>query len=316
MDIRQLQHFCEIAEAGSLTAAARHLGQTQAALSRQLAALEAELDTPLFRRNGRGLVLTAPGRILQEHAHVILQQLSQAERAVRASRSVTRGAFALGLPPSLARTVVVPLVEAFQHQLPEVAMRTLDGLSVDLLALVARGRLDSAIVYNASSTDVVDLVPLADEDLYLVSGPLRASLEPELGKAVTLNQVAALPLVVAGGSNAVHLALSTALAALGKEPRVVHEIANLNAILDMVRKGHGYAVVPVSGVYSCIGDPVLRLHRIRRPNLRCKLYIATAAQARDPVSQRALEVLGTVVPAEIDRFSEEIEAAIVRWFGP
>jgi LysR family nitrogen assimilation transcriptional regulator len=255
MEIKQLQNFCKVVELGSLTAAARKLDLTQAALSRQLAMLEAEFDVKLFRRTGRGLIPTPAGRRLQEQAYLILQQVAQVPRAVQGAADSVRGELALGLPPSIARTVMVPLVEAFRAEIPGVAMRAVDGLSANLVELVATGKLDCAIVYMTAPTDKVVFTPLTQESLYLLSGPVEG---PELGASVPLSQVVDLPLAVPGRDNPVHAALCVGFARLGKTPHVVHQVTNLAAIHDLVRKGYCYAVIPLSGVHACIGDKNLR----------------------------------------------------------
>lgn len=308
MEIKQLRNFCKVAELGSLTAAAQNLDLTQAALSRQLAMLEAELKVELFRRTGRGLLPTPAGRRLVEQAHLILQQVAQVPHFVQNASQGVRGTLALGLPPSLARTIVVPLVEAFQAHIPEAVMRAVDGLSADLVELVADGKLDCAIVYNTAPIDKVELVPLAEESLYLVSGPFNG---PPLGSSVPLAAVAELPLIIAGRNNAVHEILCQGLGRLGKAPFVVHEIANLTAILDLVRKGHGYSVVPVSGVHSCIGDDGLRLHRIRRPALQITLFHALPARSDDPLTVSELGLLRQVVVGRLNQFEKDVEAALV-----
>ncbi len=308
MDIKQLHNFCKVAELGSLTAAARTLNLTQAALSRQLALLEAELEVELFRRTGRGLVPTPAGQRLLEQAHLVLQQMALIPRAVRGVGDTVRGNLALGLPPSLARTIVVPLVEAFQSHIPEAVMRSVDGLSANLVELVASGKLDCAIVYSVAPTDKVVLTPLADESLYLVSGPVEG---PPLGTSVPLSEVANLPLITAGQDNAVHQTLCMGLARLGHRPCVAHEIANLNAILDLVRNGHGYSVIPLSGVHSCIGDGQLRLHRIRRPALQIPLFIAQPTRTEDPLTMSELGLLRNVVLEQLHRFDEEVESAVM-----
>lgn len=311
MEIKQLQHFSRIAEIGNLTRAASVLGVTQAALSRQVAQLEAELGTELFRRNGRGLVLTDAGQRLLDHVPMVLRQIALAERAVRGSTGPVRGTLVLGLPPSLARTIVVPLIDAFRQQLPEVTLRTVDGLSANLVELVGSGKLDCSVVYNQPPSDVAELRLLADEDLYLVSGPMANRAGKALPRSLALGDMAALPLVTAGNTNVVHAALATALAALGLKPQVVHEIENLTAILDLVRKGYGYSVIPLSGVHSCIGDPELRLHRIRKPVLRCSLSVATPAHAlHDVLIGQSTSLLREVVRQQLVQFHADVEKAI------
>jgi LysR family nitrogen assimilation transcriptional regulator len=311
MEIKQLQHFSRIAEIGNLTRAASVLGLTQAALSRQVAQLEAELGTELFRRNGRGLVLTDAGQRLLNHVPMVLRQIALAERAVRGTAEPARGTLVLGLPPSLARTVVVPLIDAFREQLPEVTLRTVDGLSAKLVELVGTGNLDCSVVYNQPPSDLAELRLLADEDLYLVAGPTTNRAGKPLPRSLALADVATLPLVTAGNSNAVHAALATAMATLGLQPQVVHEIENLTAILDLVRKGYGSSVIPLSGVHSCIGDPKLRLHRIRKPVLRCSLSVVSPTRALDDVLiKQGTSLVREVVRQQLVQFHADVEKAI------
>lgn len=312
MDFKQLHNFCKVAETGSLTRAAGLLGLTQAALSRQLALLEGEMEVALFRRTGRGLVLTGAGTRLLEHARLILQQVAHARRSVKGAPEASRGTLALGLPPSLARTIVVPLVEAFQADIPEATLRAVDGLSADLMELVASGKLDCAVVYNTLATDKVELTPLAEESLYLVSGPLEPPHGLSLDKSVLLSDVARLPLIVAGQNNAIHVTLSRALGRIGKTPQVTHEIGNLTAILDLVRNGHGYSVIPLSGVHSCIDDSRLRIHRIRRPALHCSLFTALPAKSTDPLTLSELKLVRNVVTEQLKLFDSDVEDAIAR----
>ncbi len=311
MDLKQLQHFTHIAELGSLTRAAGLLGVTQAALSRQMAQLEAELETELFKRNGRGVTLTESGKKLAEHANAILSLVQRAQRAVKGGKGAAQGHMVLGLPPSLSRNIVVPLVEAFQQRLPDSTMTTIEGLSSSMMDLLAIGKLDCAIVYNRNATEGVELMPLADEDLYLVSGSMATSTGQKLGAAIALTDIADLPIISAGRLNAVHTALATALTEIGKAPNIVHEIANLPAILDLVRKGYGYTVAPLSAVHSCVGDPELRLHRIRKPVLHCTLSIATPTQVKpDALTMDTISVLRDVVLKQLAGFREDVEGAI------
>jgi hypothetical protein len=84
MELRQLEYFIAIAEAGSFSRAAVRLRVGQPVLSRQIKALEAELGTDLYYRNGRGIVLTEAGKILEQHARGALDTTAGARRAIHA----------------------------------------------------------------------------------------------------------------------------------------------------------------------------------------------------------------------------------------
>jgi LysR family nitrogen assimilation transcriptional regulator len=313
MEFKQLQHFARIAEVGNLTRAASVLGVTQAALSRQVAQLEAELGTELFRRNGRGVVLTEAGRRLLDEVPRVLRQVAIAERAAKGESGAVQGSFVLGLAPSLARTVVVPLIQAFRAKLPEVVLRTIDGTSANLAELVGAGKLDAAVVYHPAASATVDIQPLANERFYLVSGPLAVREGQVPPREVPLDTLSALPLVISGKTNVVHGVLAAALAELRLSPQVVHEVENLTAILDMIRHGYGYSVVPLSGVQPCIGDPELRLHRIVEPAIDCDLAIVTPARtSHDALIAQSTALVREVVLEELKRYKSDVEAAIGR----
>ena len=78
LDWDKVKTFHAAAETGSLTAASEQLDISQSAVSRQIAALEEQLDTPLFHRHARGLTLTEQGRILYETAHEMAHKVAMA----------------------------------------------------------------------------------------------------------------------------------------------------------------------------------------------------------------------------------------------
>ena len=79
MDWDKLRIFHAAAEAGSFTHAGEHLRMSQSAVSRQVSALERELNVPLFHRHARGLVLTEQGELLFNTAREVMNKLHTAE---------------------------------------------------------------------------------------------------------------------------------------------------------------------------------------------------------------------------------------------
>ncbi len=173
MDLKQLEYFRHVAELGSFTRAAAFLSVVQPALSRQVRQLEAELGQNLFERNGRGVVLTDAGSRLLEHARGILTQIGRARQELEDQRNGDSGHVALGLPPSLGSSVTVPLVKAFEKLLPNARLATVEGLSAYILEWLSLGRVDCALVYNATASATVDVQPLLEDQLFLIA-PLKA----------------------------------------------------------------------------------------------------------------------------------------------
>lgn len=82
MNLRRLKYFVEIVESGSLTQASAVLYIAQPALSQQISTLESELNHQLLIRNKRGVVPTAAGQLLYQHALNILELCALTERAI------------------------------------------------------------------------------------------------------------------------------------------------------------------------------------------------------------------------------------------
>ena len=84
MSLSQIRYFVSVAEEGTVARASQRLYVAQPAISRQVRALEEELETPLFSRTPRGMSLLPPGRVFLEHARAILAAVDHAANAARA----------------------------------------------------------------------------------------------------------------------------------------------------------------------------------------------------------------------------------------
>jgi len=121
-DANALELFARIAVAGSFAQAARDLGLTRAAVSRRVAAIEAQLGTPLFARTTRALGLTEAGRRLVVRARAVLDAAEAARRGLRArgSASGLAGTLRVTTVPSFGQTLLGPLLASFQARHPEL----------------------------------------------------------------------------------------------------------------------------------------------------------------------------------------------------
>ena len=158
MDLKQLEYFVHVAELGSFTRASSFLSVAQPALSRQVRTLEVELRQPLLERNGRGVTLTEAGKRLLAHGRGILQQVERAQLDLEDHRGAATGRLAIGMPPSVSRTLTGPLVKAFRERFPKATLSVVDGLSNYMMEWLAIGRLDCAVVYNVTPSPTVDLL--------------------------------------------------------------------------------------------------------------------------------------------------------------
>lgn len=131
-DLNELVVFSRVVEAGSCSAAARRLGTSKSAVSRQLMRLEDRLGAQLLQRTTRRLSLTEAGRVFHEHCARILREVEAAELAVSHAQRAPRGVLRVNAPMSFGQLAIAPALPAFASQHPELSVDlVLDDARVD-----------------------------------------------------------------------------------------------------------------------------------------------------------------------------------------
>ena len=292
MDLKQLEYFVRVAELGSFTRAAQVLGIAQPALSRQVRLLEVELRQNLLVRNGRGATPTEAGQLLLEHGRGILHQVERAREELGRVRSGLSGRVALGLPPSVARVLTVPLTRVFRQRLPEAQLSISEGLSTAMQENLYNGRLDIAVLYNPSPMVGIEHRPLLQEELLLVQPRPPGLQEDPPPPPVKLADVAALPLVIPSRPNAIRMHVEAEMAAIGCRPNIALEIDGVSAILDLVADGAGCAILSRNAVMRSVRPSAYALRPIGEPELRIALSTAISSLRPSTLTQQAtLELL-------------------------
>ncbi|EGI76196.1 LysR substrate-binding domain-containing protein [Hylemonella gracilis] len=327
MDLKQLEYFVRVAELGSFTRASGVLGIAQPALSRQVRQLEVELRQNLLLRNGRGVTLTEAGKLLLDHGRGILHQVDRAREDLGRVHGALAGRVALGLPPSIARLLTVPLTRAFRKRLPAAALSISEGLTISMQEGLLTGRLDLALLYNPTPSPEFDSLPLMDDMLLLIgpntggptpqsanaADPARKAKSGKLelqGETISLREVSTLPLVIPSRPNALRMLVEAEMGNIGCKPNVALEIDGVAAILDLVADGLGYAVLPRHALTSATRPEAYRARVIalghgragdpeRASPLLSRLVIATAAGRTTTLTQQAMIELIQQITAEV-----------------
>ncbi len=116
------RYFVAAAEAGSLSAAASTLSSNQSTVGRHIDALESALGTRLFQRSVKGLSLTEEGQAVFEQAQTMLGTVVKIQRVVQGGEATARGTVRLSLPEGLGLEVLIPALDDFYQQSPEVKL--------------------------------------------------------------------------------------------------------------------------------------------------------------------------------------------------
>lgn len=168
MTLKQLRYFLAVAEAGSVSGAARDIFIAQPALSYQIAQLEQSLGTELMHRSVKGVQLTNAGTTLLQHARQILKQVDNAKAHVLSGEFSPRGEVSLVIDASKAYTLVAPLLKHCQQHYPDIQLKISDAMSVKAGQQMQRGGADLAFIPSAAELEGVELVAVYKEPLHLV----------------------------------------------------------------------------------------------------------------------------------------------------
>jgi LysR family nitrogen assimilation transcriptional regulator len=293
VELRQLEYFVSVVDLGGFSRAARMLGIAQPAISRQVRSLEVELRQTLLLRNGRGATPTEAGKRLLEHARGILAQAERARADVDETKGASVGHVVVGLPPTAARHLTLPVVRAFRQAYPRASLSIVEGLSANIQEWLATGRVDAGLLYNPTPSPAIESRVLLEEPLCLV-GPRKARREPRTLRAAELPR---FPLIIPSRPHAIRALVETRLAGLGLRPQVAMEIDAIPAIMELVADGNGYAVLSARALSGSAIAPRLAARTIVAPQFRSALAIVTSAQRpATPLQRATIAMIERLVP--------------------
>jgi DNA-binding transcriptional LysR family regulator len=122
MDWDKLRVFHAVAEAGSFTHAGEKLRLSQSAISRQISALEKSLDSPLFHRHARGLVLTEQGEALYRTVRDIFAKLAETQALIAESKDRPEGPLRVTATVGLGSIWLTPRIRDFIEAYPDISV--------------------------------------------------------------------------------------------------------------------------------------------------------------------------------------------------
>lgn len=120
MDWDKLRIFHAVADAGSFTHAGTELALSQSAVSRQISALESDLNVSLFHRHARGLILTEQGEVLYRTAHEVFTKLAAAKTRLMDSKEKPSGELRITTTVGLGSVWLTPRIKEFTELYPDI----------------------------------------------------------------------------------------------------------------------------------------------------------------------------------------------------
>ncbi len=252
MELRQLRYFVRIVEMGSMSRAARELDVVQSTLSQQITRLESELAVRLLQRTPRGVVPTEAGVAFFREAQLALRHADQAVRSAQQSR--LSGSVSLGLAPTTATILALPLMQAMRTRYPDVRLHMVESMSGHLAEMLNARALDMAVLFDSrlhgSEAGQArpggrrwQVHPLIEERLFLIRSRRHPHASP-LPASMALADLALEPLILPTGQHGLRSTLDTAFAQARFTPHVVLEVDSLSMVMAAVDAGLGSSLQP------------------------------------------------------------------------
>lgn len=307
MNPNDFRLFLEVAELGSFTKAAVLRQTVQSHISRQIGELEKQCGGALFRRTGRGVVLTDLGHRVEARVRGWVRDTDQLLADIRVDAGEPMGEVRLGILPSAAHPLMTHVFLRLKTEFPKIKLNVREGQGGELDALLDMGSVDMAILFRYQKPTGADEKLLAVAGTYLVSRPGDPLTQ---GETFDFTRLAGLRLV------------------LPRRP------AHWRAVLDETARSKGFVlqaeveadslrvqkelVAHTPGLYSLLGpfsiDAELRAGRLQasrvvNPDLRRHVTLALPKQGQlTPASKIVARMLRETVEGWGHRLSEPEDA--------
>lgn len=178
MDLQAIRFFKTIADTGSFTAASEQLHYAQSNLSTQIMKLEEELESQLFHRHKRGVVLTSKGRMFYKYADDILRTADEAVHSLT-DMETARGDLRIGSIEATALNDLPKLIGDYHKQYPQVRISLKTELNDVFPGLVLDHMLDGAFMEGPLNHPEIDEILIKKEQLILVGSSYESSITAE-----------------------------------------------------------------------------------------------------------------------------------------
>jgi DNA-binding transcriptional LysR family regulator len=311
MRIEQLQAFLSVAETGSFQVAAQQCQVTQSTVSRQVQALEAELDAPLFHR-GAQAKLTVAGERLLPKARRIYQDWVQVSRDIADLMAGKQPELCVAAIQSVCSTLLPPVLQQFCEEYPQVQLRVTALGSDRSLKVLRDGLVDLAIVmHNPRLVTQPEMVvtPLFEETIEVLMGanhPLAN--QPH----IAWEMLSRFPQVIFKDGYGMQRLVQQQFQDRGEELNAAMELNTLDAFRGVIRQGNFMALLPQSALVECRHDPTLTVRPTEVPALRRSVVLVTTRDRLSIPPIRRFYDLVQGISATVLQSVKQVEATMVQ----
>jgi DNA-binding transcriptional LysR family regulator len=301
MEFYQLTYFLAAAQTQNFRKAADLCLVAQSALSRQIAALEDELDVALFTRYKKRVTLTPAGQEFAGYVRNAMGQLQEGQQFLAEMQAGQRGTIRIGCIESLATAFLPTLFASFRQRFPHVRLKVRVNHTDELTMLVEQGDVELGLILDPRlQSELLIVKELFRQPLHL----LVSSQHPLAKKAsaVTLEQIVAEPFLLLDETSRMGQITQRIFAQRGLSLQPLVEIESVEGLKEMVKQGVGVTLtLPALIRPSQIGSDLALLPIA---DVTEEFIFALVYRRVGSISRAARELINTIiwqtVPASTD----------------
>ncbi|MFI4941306.1 MAG: LysR family transcriptional regulator [Burkholderiales bacterium] len=244
ISLRQLQIFLAIAKSGSTAAAADLVALSQSAASAALNELESLLETKLFDRVGKRLLLNDNGRLLLPQARQMLDAATTIERQFNAPDDTTGAGLRIGASTTIGIYLLPAILAAISPQKTTMHPRVTIANTADIAAAVENFDIDMGLVEGPCHQPALKVEPWIKDELVIVSAPDHPLLEGKANRRINIKTLGDAGWLLREAGSGTRESVEHALAPHLHALHAIGEFSNAEAIKHAAAEGLGLACLP------------------------------------------------------------------------
>lgn len=292
MEFYQLTYFLAAAQTQNFRKAAELCLVAQSALSRQIAALEDELEVALFTRNKKRVVLTPEGQEFARYVRNAMEQLQEGQQWLTSLQAGQVGTIRVGCIESLATAFLPTLFALFHQQFPQVQLKVRVNHTDELIMLVEQGEIELGLILDPHlQSELLIVKELFRQPLHLLVSAHHPLAQAHTS-AITLEQVTTEPFLLLDETSRMGQITKRIFAQRGLALNPLVEIESVEGLKEMVRQGIGVTLtLPALIRPSQIGTDLILLPISNLPE---EFVFALVYRRVGTISRAAREMVNTI----------------------
>lgn len=249
-NLNQYKIFFTVAKIGNISHAAEALYISQPAISKTISKLEEDLNTTLFIRNSRGVILTSEGKILFEHLKTAFDAISIGEEKIKQINTLGIGHLKIGASATFCKYLLLPFLKGFIKEYPHIKISIECQSTFHTLRLLENNKIDIALVVKTDSYKNLEFYSLGEfQDIFVATNTylenlnLRETNTNQLHEQYEIDLFKNANLMLLDEQNITRLYVDNYFKMNNIEVKHILEVNNMDLLVEFAKISLGVACV-------------------------------------------------------------------------